>query len=133
MLQRHFSKLFIAAQVALAFNVTILASVVLNLEWVRSHAAGGQFLDFPIEIRIGYFVQTLFMLFFMFLLWNHREKALQKRGPRLARIIGYLFVASTVLNAFSPTPSERWNAIPAAIIGVTFLTLAARDSKVSEQ
>ena len=128
MLIRHFNKLFVASEIALSFNVFVLGSVVLNLEWVRTHAAGGRFTDFPIEIRIGYLVQTLFMLFFMAMLWNHREKPLQGRGPRLARFIGYLFVASAALNVISPTTNERWNAIPASIIAVTFLTLARRDT-----
>lgn len=127
MLNRNFRKLFIAAQVSLTFNVIVLASVALNLEWVQSHAAGGRFTDFPIEIRIGYFVQTLFMLSFMYLLWKYQDKPLTSRASNLAKVIGYLFVISIVLQLISPTPSERWNAIPASIIAVTFLVLSRRE------
>jgi hypothetical protein len=105
----------------------LVGSVVLNLDWVRSRAAGGQFENFSIGIRIAYFFTTLLMLFFMAMLWNHRVNPLQKRGPLVAKLIGYQFLVSTFFQLISRSSHERWNAVPALILTYVFLQLAKRD------
>lgn len=102
-------------------------SVVFNLDWVRTRAAGGQYESFPIGIRIAYVFITLLMLFLMAMLWSHRVDPLQKRGPLVAKIIGYQFLVSTFFQLISRSPDERWNAIPALILTYVFLQLAKRD------
>ena len=48
---------------SLVYNVAILFSVTLNLHWVRTRAAGGQYKDFPIGIRIVYLIIAVIMIF----------------------------------------------------------------------
>ena len=112
---------------SLAYNVVILFSVVLNLDWVRTRAAGGQYETFPFSLRFIYFVMTVFMIFLALLLWNHREVPMDPSGPRTARIIGYTFFISTIFQLISRSADERWNAIPALILAVTFILLSRRE------
>ncbi|MFM8446753.1 MAG: hypothetical protein ACKN92_01075 [Candidatus Nanopelagicaceae bacterium] len=112
---------------SLAYNVVILFSVVLNLDWVRTRAAGGQYETFPFSLRFIYFVMTVFMIFLALLLWNHREVPMDPSGPRTARIIGYTFFISTFFQLISRSTDERWNAIPALILAVTFILLSRRE------
>jgi hypothetical protein len=112
---------------SLAYNIVILFSVVLNLDWVRTRAAGGQYETFPYSLRFIYFVMTLFMFFLALLLWNHKEAPMDPSGPRTARIIGYTFFISTIFQLISRSADERWNAIPALILAVTFILLSRRE------
>jgi len=46
----------------------ILISVVMNLSWVETRAAGGQYTDFPISIRILYLfmaIGTAILVFYL--------------------------------------------------------------------
>ncbi|MFM8620996.1 MAG: hypothetical protein ACKOCL_03130 [Candidatus Nanopelagicaceae bacterium] len=112
---------------SLAYNVIILFSVVLNLDWVRTRAAGGQYETFPFSLRFIYFVMTIFMIFLALLLWKHKELPMDPSGPRTARIIGYTFFISTIFQLISRSADERWNAIPALILAVTFILLSRRE------
>jgi hypothetical protein len=67
------------------------------------------------------------MIFLMLFLWRHRTLALDQAGIWLSRVIGYVFIASTLVQFISRSPQEQSNAVPAAIIAVTFLLLARRD------
>ena len=129
----QFRWLVVLGELALLYNVLLVGSVVLNLDWVRTRAAGGQFENFPIGIRIAYFFTTLMMLFFMAMLWNHRVNPLQKRGPLIAKIIGYQFLVSTFFQLISRSPNERWNAVPALILAYVFSQLAKRKSASMNQ
>lgn len=124
-----FKRLVILAQVCLVYNVFLLASVVLNLNWARSRAAGGQYESFPLWLKIIDGVLLLVMIFFYAILENHKIQPMSGNGPLVASIIGYLFVFSTTLQLISRSPNERWNAIPAGILAITFLLLAKRDRK----
>jgi len=115
------------AELALIYNASILISVTLNLDWAKPRAAGGQFETFPIGIRIIYCGMFFGMVFLILLLWRHRTIALDQAGVRLARIIGYVFIASTFVQLISRSPEEQTNAIPASIISLTFFLLARRD------
>jgi hypothetical protein len=128
----RFSWLVILGEIALLYNLNLVGSVVLNLAWVRTRAAGGQFENFPIGIRIAYFFTTLLMLFFMAMLWNHRVNPLQKHGPLVAKIIGYQFLVSTFFQLISRSPDERWNAFPALLLAYVFFQLAKRDKNEKE-
>ena len=120
--------LLLAAGLSLLFNVGILLSVSLNYEWVRTRAAGGQYESFPMGIRILYFVMAALMGLLIYWLWDHRQGALQKRSRKLARILSYIFMISTVLQLISRSADERWNAIPASILATTFWVLSRRGS-----
>ena len=115
--------LIYASLLALIYNFVILISVALNQEWVRTRAAGGQYETFPITIRVIYFLMSIFMATLMLWLWDHRNQSLNPQSRRLARILGYTFVVSTFLQIISQSPDERWNAIPALVLAVTFLMM----------
>ena len=113
--------------VSLFYNAIILFSVTLNLDWVRTRAAGGQYETFPISLRFIYLIMAIFMIFLSLLLWNHRQAAMDPNGPRTARIIGYTFFVSTFFQLASRSTNERWNAIPALILAITFILLSRRE------
>lgn len=116
--------------VSLIYNAVILFSVTLNLDWVRTRAAGGQYETFPIGIRFVDFLMGIFMLFLITMLWNHREKPMDEKGPMVTRIIGYTFFISMFFQIASRSMDERWNAIPAGILAVTFIALSRRESNL---
>ena len=113
--------------VSLVYNVALLTSVTLNLDWVRTRAAGGQFKEFPIGVRFVDLLMAIFMVFLLGMLWNHREKPLDAKGPMVTRIIGYTFFLSMFFQLISRSADERWNAIPAAILAVTFIFISRRE------
>jgi len=113
---------------SLIFNAAILFSVTLNLDWVRTRAAGGQYENFPIGIRFVDFLMGIFMLFLIAMLWNYREKPMDEKGPVVTRIIGYTFFISMFFQIASRSMDERWNAIPAGILAVTFIAISRRES-----
>ena len=113
---------------SLIFNAAILFSVTLNLDWVRTRAAGGQYETFPIGIRFIDFLMGIFMLFLIAMLWNYREKPMDEKGPVVTRIIGCTFFISMFFQIASRSMDERWNAIPAGILAVTFIALSRRES-----
>ena len=113
---------------SLIFNAAILFSVTLNLDWVRTRAAGVQYENFPIGIRFVDFLMGIFMLFLIAMLWNYREKPMDEKGPVVTRIIGYTFFISMFFQIASRSMDERWNAIPAGILAVTFIALSRRES-----
>ena len=112
---------------SLLYNIAILLSVTLNLDWVRTRAAGGQFKEFPIGVRFVYLLMALFMFFLIGMLWNHRDKPMDAKGPMVTRIIGYTFFLSMFFQLISRSANERWNAIPAAILAVTFIFISRRE------
>ena len=114
--------------ISLIYNAAILFSVTLNLDWVRTRAAGGQYETFPIGIRFVDFLMGIFMLFLIAMLWNRREKPMDEKGPMVTRIIGYTFFISMFFQIASRSMDERWNAIAAGILAVTFIALSRRES-----
>lgn len=115
------------AELSLLYNCALLISVALNLEWAQPRAAGGQFQNFPMVVRIIYFGMFVGMIFLMFFLWRHHITSLDGAGIRLSKIVGYVFIASTLVQLISRSSQERLNAVPAAIIALTFLSLARRE------
>jgi uncharacterized membrane protein len=120
--------LILFAELSLAYNTILLLSVSLNSEWVRTRAAGGGFDSFPIGIRITYLFMAAFMGTLMFWVWDKRHGITTIREGRLATAFTLLFSISTVLQLISRSSDERWNAIPAAILAITFWAL--RNKKV---
>ena len=113
---------------SLIYNAVILFSVTLNLDWVRTRAAGGQYETFPIGIRFVDFLMGIFMLFLIAMLWRHRESPMDEKGSMVTRIIGYTFFISMFFQIASRSMDERWNAIPAGILAVTFIALSRLES-----
>jgi uncharacterized membrane protein len=115
--------LILAAGLSLTYNIILLFSVSMNYDWVRTRAAGGGFDSFPISIRIAYFFMAAFMGALMFWLWDKRNGINTIRGYRFATVLAVLFSISTVMQLISQSSDERWNAIPAAILAITFWVL----------
>jgi hypothetical protein len=109
-----------AALLSLFYNFVILLSVTLNFEWVRTRAAGGQYESFPPTLRIIYLAVWL---------WDHKDQKLDAGSRRLAKILSVTFLISTVFQLISRSPDERWNAIPAFILAITFFTMLREVSK----
>ncbi|MDA2975265.1 MAG: hypothetical protein O2926_01270 [Actinomycetota bacterium] len=97
----------------------------LNYDWVRTRAAGGQLADFPVYIQIIYFVMFVLMIMLMFWLWSIRKISLTAQQINLAKFLGILFSISTIFQLISRSADERWNAVPAIILAVTFFKIAS--------
>jgi len=115
--------LILAAELSLTYNIILLFSVSLNYDWVRTRAAGGGFDSFPMSIRIVYFFMAAFMGALMFWLWDKRSGINTIREYGFATALAVLFSISTVMQLISRSSDERWNAIPAAILAITFWVL----------
>lgn len=113
--------------ISLIYNIVILLSVTLNLDWVRTRAAGGQYTTFPIGVRFVDFLMVIFMVFLVGMLWKHRELPMDEKGPTVTRVIGYTFFISMFFQIASRSMDERWNAIPAGILAVTFILISRRE------
>ena len=116
-------KLGLLAQVSLFYNGLILFAVAMNYEWVKTRAAGCQFEEFPISIRVAYLLMFSGTIFLMFFLYDLLNGSPSERALRAARYLGYLFILSTAMQVISPSADERFNAVPAAIISYTFLLI----------
>lgn len=115
-----------ASFLSLFYNAVILFSVSMNMGWVATRAAGGQYETFPVGIRIIYFVMAILMGLLIFWLWVHRNGVQERTGKKFARILSYIFIVSTALQVISRSADERWNAIPASILAITFWVLSKR-------
>ncbi len=122
---KSFKRIWLA-QLALVYNLMILFSVVLNLSWVETRAAGGQYTDFPISIRILYFFMSIGTAILIFYLRKLTSKRVTSQDIKFARYLGWLFIVSTILQLISRSPNEQLNAIPAAVIATTFLLISRR-------
>lgn len=116
--------LVISAQLSLSYNIAVLLSVSLDLDWVRTRAAGGQFDSFPVLLRILYLLMALFMVYLSHFIFVFEKLSFQ--GRRLARIFGYIFLLSTFTQLISRSVDERFNAFPAAIIAVTLIAISKK-------
>ena len=110
---------FAIVLLSFAWNAFLLIGVVLNLDFVHTRAAGGQFTDFPTGIRIIYVLQLALVAYqvWIFKLIFHSDSAKPKWIPKLFFTLG---VIGILANAASRSANERWNVIPAAIITWSF-------------
>jgi hypothetical protein len=119
-------KLIWPAQLALIYNVAILLGVTLDLSWVRTRAAGGQYSSFPLSLRVLYLFMAVGTVILIFYLRKLISSTASNQDFKFARYLGWLFVVSTILQLISRSPQEQWNGIPAAIIAMTFIFIARR-------
>lgn len=115
--------LILAAELSLFYNLVLLFAVSLNHQWATTRAAGGQFDSFPTGIRILYFFMAVLMGVLLFWVWNKRNGITTFRERHLSRSIAIFFLISTFMQLISRSADERWNAIPAVILVITFLRL----------
>ena len=110
---------FAIVLLSFAWNISLLLGVVLNLGFVYTRAAGGQFTDFPTGIRIIYVLQLALVAYqvWIFKLIFHSDPVKPNWIPKLFFTLGILGILA---NAASRSANERWNVIPAAIITWSF-------------
>ncbi len=101
--------------ICLSWNIILVVGVIANQSYAYERAAGGQFDNFPTAIRIAYLLNLAIVIYqALILLWDLKH-------PRLVtRILFILGSLSVLVNAFSQSPAERWNAIPAGLIAYAF-------------
>ena len=110
---------FVVVLSSFAWNVFLLIGVVLNLDFVHTRAAGGQFTDFPTGIRVAYVLQLALVAYqvWIFKLIFHSDSVKPNWIPKLFFTLGIIGILA---NAASRSANERWNVIPAAIITWSF-------------
>jgi hypothetical protein len=121
---------FAAAQ---TWAFALVISVVADLDWVRTRAAGGQFETFTVGLRVAYLVNVALIGATSILgwrLWKQRGATTRKQFI-WARIASAVFALSTIVNAASQSPDERWNAIGSAIVAVALFVWSRRTSPAS--
>ena len=111
-----------------AWNIFLLVGVILNISFVHTRAAGGQFTDFPTAIRVVYLLQLALVIYqaWIFTRIFNAEPISMKWLPKLFVIIG---VIGILLNAASRSSNERWNVISAAVITWAFWNYGVRKEK----
>jgi hypothetical protein len=122
------SPIYAVVLLSFAWNLLLLIGVVLNLEFVRTRAAGGQFTDFPTAVRIVYLFQTALVVYQVriFMIVFRKRKIGLDWLPRVFVVIGMLGV---LVNAVSRSANERWNVIPGAIITWSFWNYGVKKEK----
>lgn len=108
-----------------AVNFVILAAGALNLDWVASRIANGEFDSLPGGWRVACLLGAALMIAQVALAWQLLERggAWSPVSAVLSMLLVLVYVVSTVLSAISPSGDARWNAIPAAVLMVSFFML----------
>lgn len=109
---------FILVLISLGWAMTITGMVAAGLPWALERAAGGLYADEapPVALQIVYAIQSASMFAIGYLEWRLFRGNFGNLARRLGYVVVVLYSISTILNAISPTPAERWNAIGAAAI-----------------
>ena len=130
MFQNIRKNLFIYWAVLLAFswNLFLLVGVVLNLDFAETRAAGGQFNDFPVALRVVYLFQAVVVGYQVWIFKKifHSESIKLKWLPKFFFIVGIIGI---FLNAASRSSDERWNVIPALVITWAFWYFGVKRDK----
>ena len=113
---------------AFSWNLFLLVGVVLNLDFAETRAAGGQFNDFPVPLRVVYLFQTVLVGYQVWIFKKifHSEPIKLKWLPKFFFIVGIIGI---FLNAASRSSNERWNVIPAAVITWAFWFFGVKRDK----
>jgi len=111
------------AGVALLIDFIEVASVSLNLKWVRTYAAGGQYTTFPGSVRIMYLFQVGFVLAVAWFLWKIRDGLHSPSDSNFALVVVCIYAISAASQLVSKSAHEKLNVAPALVIVWAFLTL----------
>jgi len=120
--------LAIIISAASVLNLVLVGSAALGMTWVLPRVAGGGFTSLPPVLRGVYGAFALLMVAQTALAWRLATRSDAPRGwlRSSALVLTIIYLVSAALNALSPSPTERWNAVPATALAVAFLLLAAR-------
>jgi hypothetical protein len=117
-----------AVVMSFAWNIFLLVGVILNISYVHTRAAGGQFTDFPAAIRVAYLLQ-LALVIFQAWIFKRIFQAEQIRFNWLPKLFVVVGIIGILLNTASRSSSERWNVIPAAVITWAFWFYGVKKKK----
>ena len=109
--------------IALLVDFVIVTSVTLNLAWVRTYAAGGQYTSFPGSVRFMYLFQVGFVIAVSIFLWKIRNGMNSQTDSNFALAVICIYAISAASQLFSKSSHEKLNFIPAAIIMWGFYVL----------
>ena len=109
--------------VALVIDFIEVVSVMLNLSWVRTYAAGGQYTTFPGSVRVMYIFQVGFVIAVSVFLWKIRNGLKSSSDTNFALVVACIYAISAASQLVSKSSHEKLNVIPAAILIWGFLTL----------
>lgn len=109
---------YYATVVSIAWSAGLTALAAAGNTWVLDRVAGSLFVGeaMPLLVRVVYAAFTVLMLGVVWLTWRYYSNTASSRQRRLGRLIMLMFGLSAALNAISPSPTERYNAIAAAVI-----------------
>lgn len=115
----------VASLVSLLWTFYLMVAVTLNDTSVAKRVAGGHLHTFGPTLRVTYAIQGLLMIFqFFFLIQLFKKGGVWSKTTYLwARIFLILSFLSAVANIASRSTQERWNTIPALILGYGYLVL----------
>ena len=131
MISRNKNLWFTLLTLATLWNIVLSIFAIGNAHWVLKHVAGGQFHSLPITMRAYY---LLLLLASIAEIW-FANKLRTSRGAwslRSARICTSLTLAyglSTLVNAISKSPQERYNAPFALIVAYGFYILGRAEPR----
>ena len=101
----------VASGLALLWSIAIVEGVILNLNYAKPRAVGGQFDSFPLFVRIIY-VAVLVLLIVEANILIFKDKS-----PKNVSVLFFgLNALSAIANVISRSPAERWNAIAALVL-----------------
>lgn len=107
------------AYLSILWGIFLNLAVVLNANFALELAAGGQFQSFPTQIRVIYFFQIL-LLAFQLRTFQQLVTGLEIKPNWLVNFFIFTGALGLIINLFSRSSAERWNAIPLAIITFAF-------------
>lgn len=116
---------FVLIVVASVWLFVLASSAALNLSWVMTRVASGQYESLPTGLRVAYlaFAAVAFAQVILARRLLDRGGAWSHPSAVASMVLVIVYAISTVLNAVSSTNDERWNAVPALALMVSFFML----------
>lgn len=122
---------FVVVVIATLGNLVLVGAAALDAPWILDRVASGQFSSLPAGLRVAYglmFVLMVAQVWFAWLLLQ-RGGAWSRTSGAIAMAAVAVYLLSALVNMISPTPAERWNAIPAAVLAACFWILRRRTAQ----
>jgi len=108
----------VAVELCLAWSVVLTGLAAIGNSWVLDRVSGGFYAVsvMPGWLRLVYGVMALLCVVVMWLEFRFYARTATVGQRRIGRLVVVLFLVSTLVNALSQSPPERWNALPAAVV-----------------
>ena len=123
------NKTFITAVFAsFAWNLYLVAGVMLDASYALDRAAGGQFEIFPTYLRVVYILNFALILY-QLVIFTRFSYGLAIKPKWIVKAFVILGVLGILANAASRSANERWNVIPALVITAAFYGILKSQAK----